>query len=966
MIKPRRRYAVPFGVLFAVVTAGCGSDVTLPIEGEAANLDIVSGDEQIVAAGASLPDPVVVRVSDTQDRPVANQDVTFVIESGGGSIVPATVKTSTTGEASAAWTLGTGIGGQLLRVRTARGGSTTPLEVTFGATAVAGTGSILVGVQGDDQTGPVNSALADSLVVKATDALGNPVADVEVTWSVTGGGSINPVTVRTDVDGLAAAERVLGPAAGPVAARATVAGFNGSPVTFTQTAVPANPTALVLVSGDDQTAPGGFEVAEDLVVRLEDENQNGIGGRQVTWVVPTSAGSVTTVNSTTNVNGLAVTRWTLPSTVGTYTINAVFSGLPPVPFSATASADLPTTVTLVSGNNQSAAVGAQVVDPLVVRVTDANDNPVPNVSVTWTAGVGGSVSDATTATNSAGLAQVQRTLGLLPGPYTTTAEVDGLAGSPVTFTSTATVGPPAKLAIVTQPGSPTTSGTAFVPVPVIQVQDLVGNPVSQGGIAVSASISSGQVGATLTNEDRNTNGNGRASFTNLQITGPPDNDYVLTFTASVGGTPLLPVSSSPVTVVAGGATRIVIRTQPSATAAVAEIFPQQPVVEVVDATGNPVTGNRTITVEIGDGAGTLGGTLTATTGSGSTATFAGLRITGAVGVRTLLFRSGALTPAESDNISITVGPPSSLAIQAGDNQTALAGAAVAVDPAVLVTDAGGNPVSGVNVQFAVTAGNGAVNPATVATGANGIATVTSWTLGDAGPNTLVASVPSASGLGTEMFDATATAVNQAPTAADDNRPEYVVDEDGSLTIGVGDGVLLNDNDPDGDPITAVNASDPQNGSVTLNPDGSFTYTPDPDFNGTDSFTYQASDGQVPLSNTATVTITVNAVNDDPGFQAGTSQQISALSTTLTGVSVPAWATGIDPGPADENAQTVSFQVTTDNDAAFIDLPQVAADGTLTYRPQITLIQTAVGVTVSALDSGGAQSAPQAFTITIDP
>ncbi len=963
MIEPRRRYAVPFGVLFALITAGCGGDVTLPGDGEAANLEIVSGDEQIAPAGASLPAPVVVRVSDTQDRPVANQDVTFVVESGSGQVAPATVKTSATGEASAAWTLGTGVGDQLLRVRTARGGSTTPLEVTFGATAIAGTGSILVGVRGDDQTGPVSSALADSLVVRATDALGNPVADVEVTWSVTGGGSINPVTVRTDVDGLAGAERVLGPTAGPVAARATVAGFNGSPVTFSHTAVPANPTALVRVSGDDQTAPGGFEVAGDLVVRLEDDNGNGIGGRQVTWVVPASAGSVTTINSVTNVNGLAVTRWTLPSTVGTYTINAVFSGLPPVPFSATATADQPTTVALVSGNNQSAAVGTQVPSPLVVRVTDASDNPVPNVSVTWTAGVGGSVSDVTTATNSAGLAQVQRTLGLLPGPYTTTAEVDGLTGSPVTFTSTATVGPPAKLAIVTQPGSPTTSGTAFVPVPVIQVQDLVGNPVSQGGIAVTASISSGQAGATLTNEDRNTNGNGRVTFSNLQITGPPDNDYVLTFTASVGGNPLLPVSSQQFTVVAGGATRIVIQTQPSATAQVAQIFPQQPVVEVVDATGNPVAGNRTITVAIEDGAGTLGGTLTATTGGGSTATFSGLRITGAVGVRTLLFSSGALTPVESGDVNITLGPPSSLAIQAGDNQTALAGDAVAVDPAVIVTDAGGNPVSGVDVAFAVTAGNGTVIPTTVTTGANGIATVTSWTLGNAGANTMVASVPSAPGLGTETFDATATAVNQAPTAQADG---YAVDEDQTLDVNAANGVLTNDNDNDGDDLTAVLDQGPSNAQAfQLNADGSFSYTPAADFNGSDSFTYHAFDGQA-QSGVVTVTITVNPVNDDPGFQAGPNQQVSSLSTMLTGVSVPAWATGIDPGPPDEDAQTVSFQTTTDNDAAFIDLPQVSADGTLTYRPQLTVIQTAVSVTVTALDSGGAQSAPQNFTITIDP
>ena len=50
--------------------------------------------------------------------------------------------------------------------------------------------------------------------------------------------------------------------------------------------------------------------------------------------------------------------------------------------------------------------------------------------------------------------------------------------------------------------------------------------------------------------------------------------------------------------------------------------------------------------------------------------------------------------------------------------------------------------------------------------------------------------------------------------------------------------------------------------MTLNADGSFTYTPNANFNGTDSFTYTASDGTAD-SNVATVTITVDAVNDAP-------------------------------------------------------------------------------------------------------
>ena len=265
-------------------------------------------------------------------------------------------------------------------------------------------------------TGPVNSALADSLVVRTTDALGNPVANIEVTWSVSGGGSISPVTVRTDAEGLAAAQRVLGPLAAPQSAAATVSGYTGSPVTFSHTAQPANPTALVLFDGDDQSAPAGFEVPEDLVVRLQDPDGNGIGGRPITWVVPSGSGSVSPVSVQTDPTGLARTRWTLPNAVGTYTVNAVFSGLPPVVFSATATSDAPTTIEMVSGNGQSAAVGTAVANPLVVRVTDANDNPVANVAVAWTAVNGGSVSADNSATDANGLAAGQPHARPCPGP----------------------------------------------------------------------------------------------------------------------------------------------------------------------------------------------------------------------------------------------------------------------------------------------------------------------------------------------------------------------------------------------------------------------------------------------------------------------------------------------------------------------------------------------------------------------
>ncbi len=347
--------------------------------------------------------------------------------------------------------------------------------------------------------------------------------------------------------------------------------FTGSPVTFTHTAIPANPTVLVKISGDNQTAPGGFEVAQDLKVRLEDENENGIGGRSISWVVSSGSGSVSPTSTTTDANGFATTRWTLPAAVGTYTngVSAVFSGLDPVPFTATATADEPTTIELVSGNNQSGAVGTAVPNPLVVRVTDASGIPVENVGVSWTAEGGGSVSEANTPTNASGLAQVTRTLGVLPGPYTTTAAVDGLSGSPITFTSTATVGPAAKLAIITQPGTTTaTSGQALVPQPEIEVQDLLGNPILQAGRTVSATITSspedpfGDGSATLSGANDLTGANGRTTYTGLRITGPAG-AYVLTFSSGA----LIPVSSATIALTAGSASRIVILTQPSSTAA---------------------------------------------------------------------------------------------------------------------------------------------------------------------------------------------------------------------------------------------------------------------------------------------------------------------------------------------------------------------------------------------------------------
>jgi VCBS repeat-containing protein len=110
---------------------------------------------------------------------------------------------------------------------------------------------------------------------------------------------------------------------------------------------------------------------------------------------------------------------------------------------------------------------------------------------------------------------------------------------------------------------------------------------------------------------------------------------------------------------------------------------------------------------------------------------------------------------------------------------------------------------------------------------------------------------------TAVDEATVNVQNTAPIAVNDS---YSVNEDTPLTV-TAPGVLANDSDVI-DSLTAVVASSPAHGTLTLNANGSFTYTPNSNYNGSDSFTYKANDG-TDDSMAATVSITVNAVNDAP-------------------------------------------------------------------------------------------------------
>jgi len=106
---------------------------------------------------------------------------------------------------------------------------------------------------------------------------------------------------------------------------------------------------------------------------------------------------------------------------------------------------------------------------------------------------------------------------------------------------------------------------------------------------------------------------------------------------------------------------------------------------------------------------------------------------------------------------------------------------------------------------------------------------------------------------------TVTNTNDAPTTS------------GATVAGQEDGTIagqVTGHDVDGDALTFAVDGAPANGTVTMNPDGSFSYTPAANFNGTDSFTYTVSDGNGGTT-TGTVSVNVAAVNDAPTTSGGT-------------------------------------------------------------------------------------------------
>ena len=248
-------------------------------------------------------------------------------------------------------------------------------------------------------------------------------------------------------------------------------------------------------------------------------------------------------------------------------------------------------------------------------------------------------------------------------------------------------------------------------------------------------------------------------------------------------------------------------------------------------------------------------------------------------------------------VTITVIDPNVVPVASNDSTTTNEDTAIAVDVLANDSDGDGSLVAS-SVTVATAPGNGTTEVSTT-TGAitytpsanfNGSDSFTYTVEDDLGATSAAATVT-----------VTVASVNDAPVAQDDT---VSLLEDATLMINV----LGNDSDIDGSlaPASVMLVSDPASGVVAVDPaNGSVTYTPLDDFAGNDSFSYQVNDSDGASSNTATVSLTVDPVNDAPLANADTATVVIAVAESID---LLANDSDID-GTLDPTAITITVQPT---------------------------------------------------------
>ena len=330
--------------------------------------------------------------------------------------------------------------------------------------------------------------------------------------------------------------------------------------------------------------------------------------------------------------------------------------------------------------------------------------------------------------------------------------------------------------------------------------------------------------------------------------------------------------SPAITVKHGAAAKLAFTSQPSGATA-GSAFTTQPKVTIQDAAGNTAT-SATHTVLLTKASGPVDGSLSGCTSATSSGvvSFSGCTL-GKAGTYTLTASSAGLTGATSS--SFPVAAANSAPVAGDDAASTTEDTAVTIPASTLLSNDSDVDADALDITAVAgaTKGSAALNSDDSVTFTpnadyNGSASF-EYTIADG-----------RGGSDSATVTVTVSAANDAPKATGDAAS---TGEDSSVTMAAAT-LLSNDSDVDGDSLEIASVGNATKGTAVLNEDGSVTFTPNADHNGPASFEYTIADGRGG-SDSATVTVTVSAVNDAPSAADDTASTDEDTAVTVTAASL---------------------------------------------------------------------------------
>jgi uncharacterized protein (TIGR03437 family) len=700
------QFAGTYAVMATIVSVSPTSPATPQVQfgltnlaGTATTIKATGGISQATQIGTPFPQALVATVTDSQGNPVPSVTVTFSAPAQPGPSAaltpPGPYTTDSSGKVTVTATANQLAGTYNVTASISVNGTTA--SDAFSLTNTAGLPSTLTITGGSGQSTAINSPFTAPLAVLVKDASGNPVPGATVAFVVpTTGASANlsAATAVTDASGMASVTAAANAMVGSYTAAASVSG--GGSGTFALTNTPGAAAAIVATPGTTpQSTQTNTLFSQPLRVRVTDASGNGVPNVSVAFQAPQTgaSASLSAPSANTDAQGYASVTAFANGLAGSYFVFATAAGVSSqVSFSLQNLAQPPARIIVSGGASQSAVVSQKFPQALQVTVFDAQNNPLPNVPVTFTPPATGSsatLSALSAVTNAQGQASVSATANTVAGTYQVEAAAEGISTSTTALFSLTNLPGTAAAITAAISGTPQSArvNTVFLAPLLINVTDTYGNPVPGAAVAYSAPASGPS--ALLSAGSNVTNAQGQASVT--AIANAVAGSYAVTASLAGAGSAPFNLTNTP-----GPPASIEIVSGNHQTMTVGGTFAPL-VVVVLDAVGNRVPGQTVTFAAPQSGASAAAAIGVLTTDSTGQASFnvAANNIAGRYAVA--ISGSGIAAPALFALIN-TAAAAARILVASGSPQTAVSG--TPFQPLrVLVDDAFGNAVSGVLVNF---------------------------------------------------------------------------------------------------------------------------------------------------------------------------------------------------------------------------------------------------------------------------